>query len=64
MRKLFLAMDKDVGCEAGQASAYETFESKDGGALFFRRGTIRKDFILRYDNKELWNNNERFYRSQ
>jgi hypothetical protein len=42
-------------------SNYDTFVFKDGRTFFLLKGTIRKDFILRYENKELWINNERFY---
>jgi len=43
-------------------SNYDTFVSKDGRTLFLLKGTTRKDFILRYKNRELWINNDRFYR--
>ena len=43
-------------------SNYDTFVFKDGRTFFLMKGTIIKNYILRFDNKELWINNERFYR--
>ena len=43
-------------------SNYDTFVFKDGRTFFLMKGTISKNYILRFDNKELWINNERFYR--
>lgn len=44
-------------------SNYDTFVFKDGRTFYLMKGTISKDYILRVDNKELWINNERFYRT-
>jgi len=41
---------------------YDTFVFKVGDTLFLAKGTLKKDFILRFENNELWVNNERFYR--
>jgi hypothetical protein len=43
-------------------SGYDTFTFKDGRIFFLVKGTIKKDFILRFENKELWINNVHFYK--
>ncbi|HLX54421.1 MAG TPA: hypothetical protein VKR58_10790 [Aquella sp.] len=50
--------------ERPDMSNYDTFVFKDGRTFFLLKGTTRKDFIIRYENKELWINNERFYRTK
>lgn len=50
--------------ERPDMSNCDTFVFKDGRAFFLLKGTIKKDFILRYENRELWINNERFYRTK
>jgi hypothetical protein len=40
---------------------FDTFVSKDGRTFFLLKETLRKDFIIRYENKALWINNQRFY---